>query len=130
MFGNKETLAAHFNDENFINDISEDKLTEMAAQISDMITSYTGIEAEAVVTNNPAILRNIWCNLVSFTMIPYQTDIAQEEKQRRETLYNKAFEQLDKIREGTIVVKSNGGRILNSAAQVCSVEGTKRIYTL
>lgn len=127
MFGDKSTLTAHFNAENFIDDIDADKLTEIASQVSDLITSYTGITANAVVLNNPPILRSIWANIVLYTIIPYQTDLPQEEKTRREKLYEKAFQQLDKISAGEITVKSSGGTILNASASQVTISGTKRI---
>lgn len=129
MFGNKDTLIAVLNEDNFLNDIDGDKLTEISDQVSDVIKSYTGITPDAVVANNPAILRNIWANIVLFTIIPYQTDIAQEEKTRREKLYEKAFDQLDKISKGEITVTSSGGTILNSNSPV-RITGTKRIIDL
>jgi len=129
-FGNKETLISVFNDENFLNDIDPDKITEIGSQVTDVIYAYTSITPPTAPADAPGILRNIWTNIVSFQIIPYQKDLSDEEKTRRTTLFNGAYAMLDKIKSGDIKVLDANGVVLNASTSLFQIQGTKRIDVL
>jgi len=129
-FGNKETLISVFNDENFLNDIDPDKITEIGAQVTDIIYSYTSITPPTEPADAPGILRNIWTNIVSFQIIPYQKDLSDEEKARRLALFNNAMKMLEKIQNGDIKVLDANAVILNAGTSPFQIQGTKRIDIL
>ena len=129
-FGNKETLISVFNDENFLNDIDPDKITEIGAQVTDVIYAYTAITPPTAPADAPGILRNIWTNIVQFQIIPYQKDLSDEEKARRLTLFNNAMKMLEKIQNGEIKVLDVNGVVLNAGTSPFQIQGTKRIDVL
>lgn len=129
-FGNKDTLISVFNDENFLNDIDPTKIDEIGKQVTDIIYSYTSITPPTAPADAPGILRNIWTNIVSFQIIPYQRDLSEEEKTRRTTLFNNAYKMLEKIQTGEIKVLDVNGVVLNAGTSPFQIQGTKRIDVL
>jgi len=127
-FGNKDTLISVFNDENFLNDIDPDKITEIGSQVTDVIYAYTAITPPTAPADAPG--RNIWINIVQFQIIPYQKDLSDEEKARRTTLFNNAYKMLEKIQSGEIKVMDINGVVLNAGASPFQIDGTKRIDVL
>jgi len=126
-FGNKETLISVFNDENFLNDIDPDKITEIGNQVTDVIYAYTAITPPTEPADAPGILRNIWTNIVQFQIIPYQKDLSDEEKARRLTLFNNAMKMLEKIQSGEIKVLDVNGVVLNAGTSPFQIQGTNSL---
>ena len=108
-FGDKDTLAAHFNNENFITEIDLDKFTEIANQITDLIFQKTKVPVPVSAASAPGILRMIWADIISFEIIPYQKGITDEEKTRRTTKFKTAFTLLNEIANGDIELTDSGG---------------------
>lgn len=132
-FGSKDILASRVLDgSNYLNTLTAEKITELEAEVSDLIYQETGITPPSDPAEAPAILRGIWADIALFKSSKWQKDISDEELKRRTALKDDAYELLAKIRKGDIVIKKDGANVIEQTTENCPVQisGTQRIKTL
>lgn len=115
-FGTKDTLQAHFANDNFITSIEEDRFAEIADQVSDLIYQKTKIAPPSDPAEAPGTLRFIWASIIKFKLIPFQKDISDEEKTNRLKDFNYAAKLLDDIANGDFNLFDADGNPLGDSA--------------
>lgn len=104
-------------------------IDSLVQQIDGIIKSYTGIATPLTPATASPLLQNIACRLfVWFAAGKEGVTKESVEHRRRETLYNSAIEDLEKIKAGTMKVYNiQGNEITVSNSKTAMFESTKRI---
>lgn len=129
-FGSAAILKSRVNDyATFIDTIGSEKIEEIDRQTSDLIFQKTSVPVPNDPADAPGMLSDIWTDIVMFKIIQWQTDLSDEEKERRKLLYESAMNLLSEIQSGKLILKNTDGTAVVTASSPFQFTGTKRLGT-
>lgn len=127
-----DTLKSFVQENNFlVQTPAPAGFAEAVAQADSIIYQHTGIAVPTSPGQAVPLLRNIACALVIWFTTGMQSEVSQQEIERREKLYTDALDMLEKIKTGELpLIDSAGEPISNFRAPAVVFSSTKRLTEL